>query len=146
MTDFMECDACRAKPGSPLLCAACLHNRNLFHCMRQSIIAVEGYKARSVARLDEAAVIVNQALDDARAEVAHERDSLLVEEAKRCEERDAARSERDEAQTMIRMARTKLDEAETLFERGQRHSSVQDERDYDAAMQKFREAIKALGA
>jgi len=25
----MECDACRAKPGSPTLCVACLHNRAL---------------------------------------------------------------------------------------------------------------------
>lgn len=27
--DFMECDSCRAKPGSPLLCKGCLHNRNV---------------------------------------------------------------------------------------------------------------------
>lgn len=26
---FMECDACRAKPGSPTLCPSCLHNRGL---------------------------------------------------------------------------------------------------------------------
>lgn len=25
--DFMECDTCRAKPGTPVLCAGCLHNR-----------------------------------------------------------------------------------------------------------------------
>ncbi len=33
MTDqpskFMECDACRVKPGTPELCASCLHNRSL---------------------------------------------------------------------------------------------------------------------
>lgn len=27
MNSFQECAACAAKPGSPALCAACLHNR-----------------------------------------------------------------------------------------------------------------------
>ena len=27
MSDFMECATCAAKPGSPQLCASCLHNR-----------------------------------------------------------------------------------------------------------------------
>jgi len=26
---FIPCDTCRAKPGSPLLCAGCLHNRTV---------------------------------------------------------------------------------------------------------------------
>lgn len=26
---FVECDTCRAKPGSPRLCSGCLHNRKL---------------------------------------------------------------------------------------------------------------------
>lgn len=26
--EFVECDACAAKPGSPVLCAGCLANRN----------------------------------------------------------------------------------------------------------------------
>ena len=25
--EFYECEACRAKPGSPTLCESCLHNR-----------------------------------------------------------------------------------------------------------------------
>ena len=25
--EFMECDTCRAKPGTPILCDGCLHNR-----------------------------------------------------------------------------------------------------------------------
>lgn len=28
-TGFIECDTCRAKPGSPALCAGCLHNRRV---------------------------------------------------------------------------------------------------------------------
>ena len=27
--DFLECETCRAKPGTPVLCASCLHNRAL---------------------------------------------------------------------------------------------------------------------
>jgi hypothetical protein len=27
VTTFKECESCAAKPGSPTLCAACLHNR-----------------------------------------------------------------------------------------------------------------------
>ena len=27
MTEFQECAACAAQPGSPTLCASCLHNR-----------------------------------------------------------------------------------------------------------------------
>jgi hypothetical protein len=30
-TDFMECDTCRAKPGSPPLCIGCLHNRSMMN-------------------------------------------------------------------------------------------------------------------
>jgi len=28
-TGFVECDACRAKPGTPLLCAGCAYNRSV---------------------------------------------------------------------------------------------------------------------
>lgn len=27
--EFMECDTCRAKAGSPILCKGCLHNRDV---------------------------------------------------------------------------------------------------------------------
>jgi len=27
--DFQECSECAAKPGSPILCSSCLHNRRL---------------------------------------------------------------------------------------------------------------------
>lgn len=36
-TDFMECAACRAKPGTPFLCEACLHNRWLISTLRAEI-------------------------------------------------------------------------------------------------------------
>lgn len=32
---FMQCDACRAKPGLPPLCAGCLHNRDLIKAYGQ---------------------------------------------------------------------------------------------------------------
>ena len=37
---FMECDACRAKPGSPTLCAGCLHNREV----------IEGYYRKCILK------------------------------------------------------------------------------------------------
>lgn len=33
--DFMECDSCRAKPGSPILCDGCLHNREVIGKLRR---------------------------------------------------------------------------------------------------------------
>jgi hypothetical protein len=35
-TEFMECDTCRAKPGSPILCHGCLHNRAVINKLRIS--------------------------------------------------------------------------------------------------------------
>lgn len=29
MIDFAECEACSKKPGAPVLCPSCLHNRQL---------------------------------------------------------------------------------------------------------------------
>lgn len=36
MEDFMECATCAAKPGSPQLCKACLHNRKLVSDLRRA--------------------------------------------------------------------------------------------------------------
>lgn len=36
MKEFMECAACRAKPGCPTLCEACLHNRALVNELRDA--------------------------------------------------------------------------------------------------------------
>jgi hypothetical protein len=35
--DFMECDTCRAKPGSPALCRGCLHNREVIFELRKKL-------------------------------------------------------------------------------------------------------------
>lgn len=32
---FIECDTCRAKPGSPTLCSGCLHNRALISKLKK---------------------------------------------------------------------------------------------------------------
>jgi hypothetical protein len=29
--EFVECDTCRAKPGSPILCNGCLKNRQIIY-------------------------------------------------------------------------------------------------------------------
>lgn len=34
IADFIECDTCRAKPGMPILCNGCLHNRNLIEDLK----------------------------------------------------------------------------------------------------------------
>jgi hypothetical protein len=34
--EFMECDTCRAKPGSPTLCHGCLHNRDVISQYRRA--------------------------------------------------------------------------------------------------------------
>ena len=31
LPEFVECDTCRAKPGTPVLCRGCLTNRDSFH-------------------------------------------------------------------------------------------------------------------
>lgn len=33
--EFMECDTCRAKSGSPILCFGCQHNRHLIAVMKE---------------------------------------------------------------------------------------------------------------
>jgi len=46
---FAECAACVAKPGSPLLCPACLHNRatiNELHAEHEALIKVYVLAAR----------------------------------------------------------------------------------------------------
>lgn len=35
--DFMECDKCRSKPGSPTLCSGCLHNREVINRLRKEL-------------------------------------------------------------------------------------------------------------
>ena len=39
--EFMECDTCRAKPGSPALCAGCLHNRQAMSDLGRRIVELE---------------------------------------------------------------------------------------------------------
>ncbi len=51
MHEFRECAACAAKPGSPTLCDACLHNRGALsrlhsvvrHCLDE--LETAGYRA-----------------------------------------------------------------------------------------------------
>ena len=42
---FMECDTCRAKPGSPQLCAGCIHNRRMIGNLKSALAeAIVGIK------------------------------------------------------------------------------------------------------
>ena len=38
---FLECDTCRAKSGSPVLCSGCLHNRAVFEQTEKALIEVD---------------------------------------------------------------------------------------------------------
>jgi hypothetical protein len=39
--EFMECATCRAKPGSPMLCESCLHNRTTINWLRGELGRVD---------------------------------------------------------------------------------------------------------
>lgn len=34
LIEFVECDACHAKPGSPVLCGGCIYNRDLIEQLK----------------------------------------------------------------------------------------------------------------
>ena len=36
-TEFVECETCRAKPGSPILCHGCLSNRALIFNLKKEL-------------------------------------------------------------------------------------------------------------
>jgi len=44
--DFVECAACKVKPGSPILCASCLSNRGLIGKLRDEIAGLRTECAR----------------------------------------------------------------------------------------------------
>lgn len=37
LSDFVECEACRSKPGTPVLCDGCLHNRKLIGDLKSEL-------------------------------------------------------------------------------------------------------------
>jgi len=39
--DFMECDDCTKKPGSPQLCPACLNNRSVIETLKKQLTEKE---------------------------------------------------------------------------------------------------------
>lgn len=49
--DLVECDACSAKPGSPLLCPACLRNRSSIHLLKARVRVLESYVAKHQIRI-----------------------------------------------------------------------------------------------
>lgn len=52
--EFQECDTCRAKPGTPLLCSGCLHNREAFTALRERLAAVEAERDEAIRVRDNA--------------------------------------------------------------------------------------------
>jgi len=41
---FVECDTCRAKPGSPTLCYGCLHNREIICSLHRELKSIKDTK------------------------------------------------------------------------------------------------------
>lgn len=68
MTDpwFKECAACAAKPGSPTLCEACIHNRDLISSMGPGIKGLN----KTVKEQRETIGKLTKQLADARRAVA----------------------------------------------------------------------------
>ncbi len=52
--EFMECETCRAKPGTPLLCSGCLHNRTVIATLREDCKTMRTYTDWLTAKLTEA--------------------------------------------------------------------------------------------
>lgn len=41
--DFMECGECNRKPGSPVMCRSCLHNRDLISKLKAELRSAFNY-------------------------------------------------------------------------------------------------------
>jgi len=57
VVDFVECDTCRALPGTPPLCSGCLHNRNAINTLHaalklQALSEIKGEPMDAQATLD----------------------------------------------------------------------------------------------
>lgn len=48
--EFIECDSCRAKPGSPCLCEVCLVRRESFY-LRRNVKELEGKLSNAEATI-----------------------------------------------------------------------------------------------
>ena len=49
---FEECETCRAKPGSPVLCHGCLNNREVIGRLRGAIARKKSFSTRLRALLN----------------------------------------------------------------------------------------------
>jgi len=57
INEFIECDACREKSGSPVLCDGCLKNRSTINCLEMIISSLRSWRKndreRATAELEE---------------------------------------------------------------------------------------------
>ena len=44
--EFMECDTCRAKAGSPIICKGCLFNRDVIQRLGEELTKLSGNKQK----------------------------------------------------------------------------------------------------
>ncbi len=70
MTEFKECPTCAAKPGTPVLCDSCLHNRHVIGYLAMRPEEPEGQAAKALDGYlgDEGSVLwrIRMAVDAAR--------------------------------------------------------------------------------
>ena len=52
--EFVECGLCSSKPGSPVLCKSCLHNRQTIHDLQDKLSENEGLLAKALSLLTAA--------------------------------------------------------------------------------------------
>ena len=65
MTDFVECPACAAKPGSPYLCPSCLTNRDTIAKQRAALVTIAaGRRGNRDYSASELSGIARAELDD----------------------------------------------------------------------------------
>lgn len=55
--NFKECAACKAKPGSPVLCASCQDNRAVINFLRNKINLQKELKNRPINCICESIVV-----------------------------------------------------------------------------------------
>jgi len=75
---FMECEACRVKPGAPTLCLSCQHNRTLFTRLLAALEPFRHMRVRRDEKYAEADCEFIDLIDGAQCVVGYARNGELA--------------------------------------------------------------------
>jgi hypothetical protein len=66
--EFMECETCSAKPGSPTLCAGCLHNRSLIEKLTDKMTSgrTKSYDSEEIKRFIDGSMAMPSFIESSR--------------------------------------------------------------------------------